>query len=96
MKTMPYFEKWTAKYKKAKSKEIIKEDELEAVTNKGMYSKWLKLEPDPRAVLVEVEKPSGCHQDWWEVMPSMQSICWPILGWGVGTRERGFRLMPEL
>ena len=53
MMTVPYLEK----YKKAMSKEIIKEDELEAVTNKGMYSEWLKLEPEPRAVLVEVDKP---------------------------------------
>ena len=48
--------------REGKSKEIIKEDELEAVTNKGMYSEWLKLEPEPRAVLVEVEKPSALGQ----------------------------------
>ena len=56
MMTVPYFENWVAKYKKAKLKEIIKEDELEAVTNKGMYSEWLKLEQEP-----------GWSTSWWKL-----------------------------
>ena len=97
--TVPYFEKWAAKYKKAMSKEIIKEDELEAVTNKGMYSEWLKLEPEPGVVLVEVDKPWSTI--WDRVSSGLVgsdafTAVYLLAHNRLGTRERGFRLMPEL
>ena len=57
--TSPYFERWAALFKRARNKGVLDMDELDAVTTKQMYEKWIDLEREPEIVLEEVGKPWG-------------------------------------
>ena len=54
--TVPYFQKWMAKVKRARAKGVLDMDGLDDLTTRQMYAEWLRLEPDPGVVLEDGSK----------------------------------------
>ena len=96
--TVPYFQKWMAKVKRARAKGVLDMDGLEDLTTRQMYAEWLRLEPDPGVVLEDGSKLWG---DIWRRVSSglIRGEAYNHVYLGahdkLGTKERGYRLMPD-
>ena len=96
--TSPYFQKWAALFRKARTKGVVDIDELDTVTTRGMYAEWLSLQDEPEIVREEADKPWGTV--WTRVASGLvvdEAInpVYLLAHNRLGTRERGHRLMPD-
>ena len=94
---VPHFQKWAAKFKKARAKGVLDVNMLADVTTKQMYVDWLNMEPEPEVVLAD---PSKLWGDIWRRVSSglvgreAFNLVYLLAHNRLGTRERGYRLMP--